>query len=165
VQPGAYQGYQGYSTSQYPGQPPMYVDAYGRPVYPPVKVPTPPQNPALGIWSTIVAGAGTVLCLVSFIWLVGQIEQAVRTGATDGSLIVQSFFGGFALMQSLAGLSLIAALVLGIIATVTNRGRGWGIGGIVGSVVGPSIAAYIGLMWLGQKAVEWSDAVQSSFAA
>ncbi|RII43253.1 hypothetical protein DWB68_02800 [Galactobacter valiniphilus] len=155
----------GYLQQPYPGAQPMYVDAYGRPVYPMVKQPTPPGNPAMGIWSTILAVAGSVLCLVSFIWIVGQIEQAVRDRNVDGSVFVQSFFSGFIMAQCILGLALLAALVLGIIATATNKGRGWGIGGIVGSVVGPTVAGYIGMMWIAQKAVEWNNAVQSSLGA
>lgn len=151
---------------QYAAQPPMYVDAYGRPVYPaPQPQPTPPGNPALGIWSSILAAAGTVVCLVGFIWAVGQIDAAVKAQRVDGQDMWAAFIGGFGLMQTVGGFALLAALVMGIVATATNRGRGWGIGGIVGSVVGPMIVGYLGALWIGQKALEWSDVVRSSIGA
>lgn len=159
---------QGYPQAPYGAAPygapaqPAYVDAYGRPVYVAPRMPKPPGPPGLGIWSLILAVLGSVVVLVGFIWAAGQVEAAVLQKGNVEQAVIQAFVGTFSLLQTLAGAALTAGLVMGIVATATNRGRGWGIGAIVASVVGPSVAAYAGLAWIMQKAYDYTEMMQAA---
>ncbi|WP_205529097.1 hypothetical protein [Microbacterium halotolerans] len=142
-QPGqGYQG-QGYPQQQQPG----YYPA------PPQPRPARPKgSPTLGIIaavaSVIAVIAGSVIVGVASTALAGYVSDAAGsdysyTGFEDAEFLPYLFgiFAGFGVY----GLFGMWGLIQGIVATVLNRGRGWGIAAIVISVVGivPVMITYV----------------------
>jgi len=119
--------------------------------------PTPPGSPATGLWALALAVLGTLASLAGVVWLSAEADRAIALGDRAGAdHFLDSFLGGFALVEILAGLALLAGLVIGIVATATNRGRGWGIGAIVGFVAGPVVSYGLALVLVIARLGEWA---------
>lgn len=129
--------------SGYPAAPPYAGQGYPAPAYPPPSAGRPKGSPTLGIIAAVAAIAGVVIGAV----LVGVSGAALgnliadtATGAVDSQSIDEEdvlpfFFGVFAGF-GVYGVLGTWGLIQGIIATVLNKGRGWGIAAIAVSVLG-----------------------------
>jgi len=127
----------------YPAQPQGGYPVPGAYPPPPVRAPRPKGSPTLGIIAAVAAIAGivigSVLVGVSGAQL-GSFVSDAASSTTDPSMIDEDefvpfllgVFAGFGVYSVLA----IWGLVQGIVATVLNRGRGWGIAAIVIAVLG-----------------------------
>ncbi len=147
--------------NSYPGNPgPAYPGAQqpqqgypGQAAYPPPRTPRPKGPATLGVIAAIAAIVGTVagavIVGISGTMLGDFISTESQKAMEDTSYVLEdsSFVGymmGIGLGFGLYGLLGLWGLIQGIIATVLNRGRGWGIAAIVISVLGviPVIIVY-----------------------
>lgn len=146
------QGQNGYPGAQqpYPGQPAAY---------PPPRTPRPKGPATLGIVAALAAilgtVAGSIIVGVSGSMLGDFIAKESQKAMEDSSYVLDdsSFVGyimGIGLGFAVYGLFGLWGLIQGIIATVLNRGRGWGIAAIVISVLGivPVLIVY-GITFVG----------------
>ncbi|RKW69562.1 hypothetical protein [Galactobacter caseinivorans] len=155
-QQGGYQQQYAQPGYQQPGYAqPGYQQPYGAPGYAqpgaymyPVAAPTPPRPPGSPLTGILGLGLAVLALAVSVIAdfiVIDQMRQAIETGNSEAGVAAA---GGAVIAQSIASFLGIAGLVLGIIGTVTNKGRALGIFGIVVASVAPILSyfLFIGLM-------------------
>jgi len=106
------------------------------------------KSPVLGFIAAAIVAVAAVLGNASMFAMIPAMAKASSTGhSTSDSAwlaaqlgdnwvgVVLSFYGSLFLG--------FVALVIGIVATSTGRGRGWGIAAIVISMIGPIVTLFI----------------------
>jgi hypothetical protein len=135
---------QGYPQPGYPQPQPYAQPGYPQPGYPGSQG----KSPTLGIISVAVVAIAAIIGNSSMFGFLPAVKAAQTTGhsTSDGewimdqlgsnaALIVIGFYGSLFLG--------FIALVIGIVATSTNRGRGWGIAAMVTAIVGPILTLFL----------------------
>jgi hypothetical protein len=118
------------------------MDAYGATAAP-VK-----RSPILGL----IALALVVICgmvLSMYAWRLGSVLGNYVSGGTltvdasnqaEVAAAITSQLGAFSTLGNLSGIVGFVAWILGIVATVTKRGRGFGVAAIILGVLAPIVA-------------------------
>jgi hypothetical protein len=147
------QGYsqQGYSQPGYP-QPAAPIQGYSQPGYlqqgyPAVyaQAPVVAKKPTLGIISTVVVAVAAILGNYAMVATAPAVKASLSGGrrATNSTWLYEQLGSSAAAISVALDVSLLlgfVALVLGIVAIATERGRGLGVTAVVVSMVGPIIS-------------------------